>query len=85
MRSSLVIIANAEIAIVLGSIPASSDTVESKRATDDAALNTVHREKKIPKIPLLFFRYYIVRYIEKHAKFEPCPADGLHEYDKTAG
>jgi hypothetical protein len=40
------------IATVLGSIPASSDTVESEGAADEAVLNTVHR-KKIQKIPLL--------------------------------
>ncbi len=31
--------ANAEVATVQGSIPASSDTVESRRAADEAVLN----------------------------------------------
>jgi hypothetical protein len=34
--------ANAKIATVLGSIPTSSDTVESGGATDEAVLNNVH-------------------------------------------
>jgi hypothetical protein len=37
--------ANAEVAIVLGSISASSDTVESKGAADEAVLNIVYRKK----------------------------------------
>jgi hypothetical protein len=35
----------------MGSISASSDTVEFEGAADEAVLNTVHREKN-PKIPL---------------------------------
>jgi hypothetical protein len=38
--------ANVKVATVLGSIPASSDTVESEGAADEAVLNTVHRRKK---------------------------------------
>ncbi len=38
--------ANAGVPTVLGSIPASSDTVVSEgRQTDEAVLNTVHRKK----------------------------------------
>ena len=42
--------ANAKVAKVLGSIPASSDTVESEGAADEAVLNNVH--KKIPLLTL---------------------------------
>ncbi len=34
--------ANAKVATVLGSIPESSDTVESEGAADEALLNKVH-------------------------------------------
>jgi hypothetical protein len=48
MRSSLVVIerltANAEVATVLGSIPASADTAESEGAADEAVLNKVHKK-----------------------------------------
>ncbi len=40
---------NATVATVLGSVPASSDTVESDGAAEEAVLNNVH--KKIQKIP----------------------------------
>jgi hypothetical protein len=46
MRSSLDV--NVKVATVLGSIPASSDTVESEGAADEAVLNNVHKKKKIP-------------------------------------
>jgi hypothetical protein len=41
---------NAKVATDLGSIPASSDTVESEGAADEAVLNNVH--KKIPLLTL---------------------------------
>jgi hypothetical protein len=41
--------ANAVVIAVLGSIPASSDTVESEGAADTAVLNFVHKKKKIFK------------------------------------
>ncbi len=41
--------ANAEVATVLGSIPASSDTVESEGAADEAVSNKVHKFKKSKK------------------------------------
>jgi hypothetical protein len=46
--------ANVEVATVLGSIPASSDTVDL-RAADEAVLHRSAqiKDKKIPKIPLL--------------------------------
>jgi hypothetical protein len=53
MRSSLWLerlTDNAEVATFLGSIPASSDTVESEGAADETVLNKV--QKKTPKIPL---------------------------------
>jgi hypothetical protein len=37
-----------KVATVLGSIPASSDTVDSERAADEAVLN---KELKIPQKP----------------------------------
>ncbi len=55
MRSSLAWLerlnVNAIVATVLGSIPASYDTMKSKETTDEAVLNKVH--KKSPKIPIL--------------------------------
>ncbi len=46
--------ANAEVATVLGSIPASSDTVESEgRQMNQCWIQYVHRNIKIQKIPLL--------------------------------
>ncbi len=46
--------ANAVVATVLGSIPASSDTVGSEGRADEALLNIVHKKrKKFKKIPLL--------------------------------
>jgi hypothetical protein len=49
MRSNLVYLerltVNAEVATVLGSIPASSNTVESEGVADEAVLNTVNRKK----------------------------------------
>jgi hypothetical protein len=44
----------AKVATFLGSIPASSDTVESGGAADEAAWNNVHEKKKIQKYPPLF-------------------------------
>ncbi len=41
---------NAVVAIVLGSIPASSDTVESK-GRHEAVLNIVHKKKNLKKYP----------------------------------
>ncbi len=43
--------ANAKVATVLGSIPASSDTVESEGRQIKPMLNKVHWKKKIPKEP----------------------------------
>ncbi len=39
---------NAVVATVLGSILASSDTVESEGAADETELNTVHKKPKKP-------------------------------------
>ncbi len=46
MRSSRVVRANAEVATVLGSIPASSDTMESEGMADEAVLNTLIKKKE---------------------------------------
>ena len=43
--------ANAEVATVLGSIPASSDTVESEGDADEAVFNIVHKKRKNQKNP----------------------------------
>jgi hypothetical protein len=53
VRASLTV--NAKVATVLGSIPASSDTVESDGAADEAELNNVHKNKKSKKPPLKQF------------------------------
>jgi hypothetical protein len=41
-----------KVTISWGSIPASSDTVESEGQADEAVLNTVHRKKNPKKIPV---------------------------------
>ncbi len=53
--------ANAEVATVLGSIPASYDTVESEWGANEAVLNTVH--KKISPVYFLYayFNVTIIR------------------------
>ncbi len=42
MRSSEVLVANAKVATVLGSIPATKDIVKYVGAADEAVLNIVH-------------------------------------------
>ncbi len=44
--------AKAVVATVLGSIPASSDTVESEGRADEAVLKIVHKKIKNKKIPI---------------------------------
>jgi hypothetical protein len=46
--------ANADVATVLGSIPASSNTVKSEERQDEAVLNTVHTvdEEKSKNLPV---------------------------------
>jgi hypothetical protein len=64
MRSSLVVRASdchVEVATVLGSIPASSDTVESEGAADEAVLNTVHKEKNPKNLPVFDFVHACMR------------------------
>ncbi len=45
---------NVKVATILGSISASSDTVKSEVAAEEALLNNVHKNEKSknPKIPL---------------------------------
>ncbi len=51
--------ANAVVATVLGSIPASSDTVESEGAADEAVLNIVHKKKKSPLKKKNYYYYLL--------------------------
>ncbi len=47
---------NAKVATVVGSIPASSNTVGNWKAGDEAVLNTVHTQKIKNKSPVSFYK-----------------------------